>query len=669
MGFFNPWFLGGLAAVGLPVWLHLLRQHRSQPLPFSSLMFWERRTQSSVKHRRLRYLLLLALRCAFLALLALAFANPYVNRERGGVYTGRKLVIAAIDNSFSMRQGNRLATAKQQAAQVLGSVRPQDRGLVMALGSQIRLMSDQTNDIAALRAAVESVQPTDERGAYAELSRAVRTIAQSAKVPVELHLFSDMQKSSLPDSFADLRLGEGVKLIPHPAASQRVGNLAVESVKAPGRVYDPKKARVQATIVSYGGAGPVTRRAHLLLNGRELESKDVEVPANGRATVDFVSMEAPFGLNRGEVRLDSGDAFADDDHYFFSVEHTEPRRIMFVHDARGERDLLYFKSALDATSESAFQIDAVTPDQAVNHAPGKYAFVVLSNVALPPGPFEDALKSYVRTGGSVLIALGSEAAVRGRVPVIDQRILQARYSRPEADRFQTAGWMDNSFPSVRRLDSWGDVKFYSAVQVDPGTARVAARLTDQTPLLLEKQIGEGRVVVFASTFDNIANDFPLHASFVPFVEQTAHYLGHLDDHPANMTVGSYYELRNSREQGQSIEVLDPRGARALSLAEAAKAQNVQLLNAGYYEVHRPGGRHELIAVNPDRRESDLDVVPAETLVLWQNTGQGSTSAQGTQESERKPSQYWWAVLALALLIAIAESVLGNRHLSIEKEPA
>ena len=62
MGFLSPWFLAGAAAVGLPVWLHLLRKHKTTPLPFSSLMFFERRIQSSIKHRRLRYLLLFALR-------------------------------------------------------------------------------------------------------------------------------------------------------------------------------------------------------------------------------------------------------------------------------------------------------------------------------------------------------------------------------------------------------------------------------------------------------------------------------------------------------------------------------------------------------------------------------------------------------------------------------
>ena len=74
MGFLTPWFLAGAAAVGLPVWLHLLRKHKTTPLPFSSLMFFEKRTQSSIKHRRLRYLLLFALRALLVLLLVLAFA-------------------------------------------------------------------------------------------------------------------------------------------------------------------------------------------------------------------------------------------------------------------------------------------------------------------------------------------------------------------------------------------------------------------------------------------------------------------------------------------------------------------------------------------------------------------------------------------------------------------
>jgi hypothetical protein len=80
MGLFAPWFLAGAAAIGLPVYLHLLRRHSTTPRPFGSLMFFEARTQSSIRHRRLRYLLLLSARMLLLVLLALAFANPFVYR-------------------------------------------------------------------------------------------------------------------------------------------------------------------------------------------------------------------------------------------------------------------------------------------------------------------------------------------------------------------------------------------------------------------------------------------------------------------------------------------------------------------------------------------------------------------------------------------------------------
>src|SRR5579864_8412162 len=99
MGFFTPWFLAGAAAVGLPVWLHLLKKHKTTPLPFSSLMFFQQHTQSSIKHRRLRYLLLFALRAALLALIVLAFAHPYVTQRVLPVDHSNEVTVLALDNS------------------------------------------------------------------------------------------------------------------------------------------------------------------------------------------------------------------------------------------------------------------------------------------------------------------------------------------------------------------------------------------------------------------------------------------------------------------------------------------------------------------------------------------------------------------------------------------
>ena len=112
MGLLAPWFLAGIAALGIPFYVHLLRRHTTIPRPFSSLMFFERRTQSSIKHRRLRYLLLLSLRALLFLLLILAFANPFINRTAANM-NSEKLQLLVIGNSFSMRAGTRLADARR----------------------------------------------------------------------------------------------------------------------------------------------------------------------------------------------------------------------------------------------------------------------------------------------------------------------------------------------------------------------------------------------------------------------------------------------------------------------------------------------------------------------------------------------------------------------------
>src|ERR1700739_2106324 len=118
MGLRAPWFLAGIAALAVPLYVHLLRRHTTNPRPFASLMFFERRTQSSIKHRRLRYIALLSLRALLLLLLALAFANPFISRTAAKM-NSEKMELLVLDNSFSMRAGTRLADAKRQALSVL----------------------------------------------------------------------------------------------------------------------------------------------------------------------------------------------------------------------------------------------------------------------------------------------------------------------------------------------------------------------------------------------------------------------------------------------------------------------------------------------------------------------------------------------------------------------
>ena len=146
MGFLTPWFLAGAAAIGLPVYVHLLRQYRQKPVPFSSLMFFERRTQKAPSSIAvLKYLLLFALRCAFVALLVLAFARPYIHSSSIARANSPRTLVFAIDNSFSMRQSDQLPhTLRTAALNEIGKMQRGERGQVLTFGGPAKLLTDMT---------------------------------------------------------------------------------------------------------------------------------------------------------------------------------------------------------------------------------------------------------------------------------------------------------------------------------------------------------------------------------------------------------------------------------------------------------------------------------------------------------------------------------------------
>jgi hypothetical protein len=407
----------------------------------------------------------------------------------------------------------------------------------------------------------------------------------------------------------------------------------------------------------------------IAINDKVLDTKPIKIAANGRTSIEFFLSDLPYGLNRGEVRLAAQDKLVEDNKFPFAIERKEPGRVLFVYEARQPRAALYYRTGIDAATDSALAMDPVTTEQVGNVALNKYSFVVLSDVGSLPPSFEDAVKKYVNGGGSALISLGSVSAVKTRVPLTDHAITGDRYASRTGDRFQIAASVDSAHPALRRVEAFEEVKFFQTVAVNPGKDRVLAKLTDGSPLLIEKKMGEGRVLVFTSAFDNLSNDFPIHASFLPFLNETAQYLSGVDTTPANFTVGSFLELRSAKDRGTGVEVLNPDGKRALSLAEAAKAETLQLGREGFFDVRRANGHHELVAVHADRNESNLTPVPAETQELWSHLGQGAGSAAGSDAAngEKPYSLWWWFVLAL-LGVTFAESLFSSRYLAAEGEP-
>ena len=221
--------------------------------------------------------------------------------------------------------------------------------------------------------------------------------------------------------------------------------------------------------------------------------------------------------------------------------------MLFVHQASDARSPFYFGAALAAAAQASFVLQPITPEQASDIDPTKYAFVVLSDVPSMPSILENTLARNVQDGGSVLVATGMAESHREHIPVYGGNVADGHfYARGSAEDagFATAGAVDASHPSMKDANGWQGTKFFYAAAVDPGKARVVARLADGTPLLIDKQVGEGHVLLFASGFDNLTNDLPLSPAFVAFVDQTAKYLSGEERVSGARVVDSFVQLRN-----------------------------------------------------------------------------------------------------------------------------
>jgi hypothetical protein len=456
----------------------------------------------------------------------------------------------------------------------------------------------------------------------------------------------------------------------------------VESVSAPAELSDPKdpkRSRVDAVIAGFNTPA-ATKSVSLLINGKVVATNRVSIPANGRASVEFAPLNVGYGFNRCAVQIDGGDGFPADDATVFAVRRSDPERVLFVHSPLDSRSPLYFNAALAAAAQSSYLLQSVAAEQATDLDPSKFAFVVLSDSLSLPSIFEHALEAYVAKGGNVMIALGTSAGHRVRVPLWGGET-QTAHDYARGGDAATVGQVDFSHPALeqdqpgRDNGGWAGVKIDYAATVDPGNARVAARLTDGTPLLLDKQIGEGHVLLLASGFDNLTNDLPLHPVFVAFVDRAARYLAGTERLRGSRLVDSYVQLRANAEPAAavgSVEVIDPDGHRPLTLNEARTAQTLRMEHAGFYQIHFANGKDAVIGVNPDRRESDLAPMPDDVQQLWSGSSSGvEARAENRVASEetKEPVSLWWYVMLLAFLAAMAETVFASRYMGTLREEA
>jgi hypothetical protein len=569
-----------------------------------------------------------------------------------------------------------MADARREALAVVAAKPLDTQAQIVALGSRADSLTEQIQDAAVLSSAINSITPTDARGSLALLASLARTLAAGTRMPIELHVFSDMQATGLPPDFNELRLPPAVTLVLHQVGAAITPNWTVETVAAPAQVWDPTKMRIVATLAGFA-TPEATRTVTLSINGRVAGQQNVKVPAAGRASVVFAGPDIPYGLVRASVQIDSADALAADDRYDFVIQRSERVHGLFVHQSSDTSTGLYFRSALESAADAAVILDEVTTDQLRTRDLSAYAFVVLSDVAGMSPAVEARLAAWVKAGGRVLLTAGTAAAQQHRIPLFDAPLLGSHDYTRDDSRFAAVAQVDDAYPPAGALAGWQGIKVFYVTRVDAPQAQVGLRLADQTPLLLEKPLGQGRVVLFTTGLDRLTSDLPLHPQFVAFIDRLASYLSGRGSRVSALSVGDSVDLRPDPAARGSADVMAPDGTHPLDLREAARVRTWPVPAAGFYALTLADSRHDVVAANISRLESDLAPASPDTLKLWQasSTPQAPAAGAGTALVTGAPSMVreesihnlWWYAMCLLLVAIVAESLVASRYLNTQQD--
>jgi hypothetical protein len=656
-----PLFLAGLLAIGLPLWLHRLSSDNPNRQRFSSLMFLEAGEPRRVLAKKLQYLLLLALRIAVLVLLVLAFVQPAFWRQpqaAGG--DGAQLHIIVLDTSASMAAGDRWDGATDAANDVIDALADGDRAQLIAAGRITELVTDVTVDRTLLRQGVVGTSPGVFHLNFGQLARALDGVMRGAELPVVVHLITDAQQTGLPTRFAELAPRQAAELRIHAVAGDET-NAAIESLA--GSAID---GELTAFVRSFAGR-PLQKTVRLELNGALVEEQSVMLAAGEQAQVSFGALALAAGSNRVRASLLPGDDLPQDDARIVALKRPEPRPILLVSgDLRG-RDTLFVESATATLAPLALEADTTTVADLDERVLGDYRFVVVVDAGALGADDVTRLRDYVEAGGALLMGLGPRSTVLAEVPLTGQLFQAgAAIGRSDPADYASIGAVETSHPALRGVDSLRAAKFFRYATITPAAEdRALISLESGEPLLLERAIGAGRVLLFTSSLDPEWNDLPVQPVFVPFVAGIANHLLGGAGFSSEAPLGSTLALRAMGMQGGQI--FDPSGSAALRLGGGT--DDVLLDRIGFYEV-AGGGRSELVAVNFDARESDLRPADAATIERWQALGRRSEAAtpgaamSAGDEATLAPIGYW--ILILLLLAVGMESWVGNWHLRIRR---
>jgi hypothetical protein len=551
--------------------------------------------------RRVKELILLALRVAALVLLAVAFARPYLSSS--AVALSAPATVVLLDTSLSLSAPGQFERARALAQEQLRTAPPTHLVALIAFNDDAEVVSALGADRRVALEALARLAPGYGATRYGTaMSRGAEVIGSR---PGRLVVVSDLQRSGWTESNT-VGVPEGIAVEVEDAGGPS-GNVAVTALRS--------EADEAVAVVENFSRAAISTRVVLTVNRRDIGTVPVSVERGGTAEARLPLAGATSGTLTASV--DDAQGYAGDNVRYMALGAASRPSVVAITTSGRAQESYYLEHALGVSEGTGgFQFRAMSVSTFSNLASDALETVDVIAILGTRGlerQGRERLARYVRSGGGILLAAG---------PDVEPDIIMA----PDDGRHPI-------FRIFGGTGALGNVAFERTVMLTvTDTASVVARYSDGSPALVEERNGMGRMLVFASDLNHQWNDFPVQPAFVPFVHELFRYLA-----LARAARTEYFVGEVPGASGAMPGVVDLQSATG----------------------NRPS---RTVSVNVDPRESNPDRMTADAFqhaIARVDVPAVVQSEAETREHE-DTQRLWQYGLILMAIGLVAEGLLGRR---------
>ena len=670
MAFLNPLFLFGLLAASIPLLIHLWNRRRVVTIDFSSLMFLTAAHRENARRFQLRQLLILLLRMAIVALIALALARPFLTLGLpvASVRAKTDLVIV-LDNSYSMAyqdvDGIRFEKGKTLATDILDTLRHGDSAAFILMSDIPKPVFRQlTPDLGSVTEAINNAEVSYRTtNVQLSLELAHEILAESEQLNKELYLISDFAENGW-ENWSRLPNRSGARISLIPVTENEAHNISIEEIRPSNQLIGVNLLlQLNVTIANHSAAPLAQNMLTMFIGGEKQKTVNFSAAADESLNTTLTYNFSTPGTHTGYLTV-TEDRLNIDNRRYFALDVIGEVHVLCVGEqteylmlALNPNHFVSSSSIItDAVSQSTPQNERkaggvmilptqCTPSEFETFPLEDYDVIILADVPKISYQIRTQLQEFTRHGKSIIVFVSSRSDPRSYnelgtvwMPAEvgntltwtpPQRIGTYQESHPIFDIFPSEGFSTQYAP-----------QFYNGVVLQPAPeSKIIARFDDDTPFLVERIQGTSAVLLYNCGLlvqrgtATTANDLLVNPYFLPMLQQSVLYTAMASGNFSTWGghVGDTYTGYYSRSAGgkasiclkKSVDMPPDSGTSTGDESDAANSTIVPIAedgtlrfqgteHPGIYEIEvQTQGRiqRDFFAVNVDISEADLSQIP------------------------------------------------------------